>query len=138
LSFPGGKIEFDETAIDAAMRETLEEVGLRLKKKAFIGELSPLYVFGSKNWLRCFVFFDSAPIETHDLRVDPSEVEKAFFVPLSHFQNEINKAETQMDFAGDTRIVPHWKVPQTSTPLWGATALILNELMIRIDLVMHG
>lgn len=133
LSFPGGRIEAGEGAVDAAIRETFEEVGLTLSDHLLMGELSPLYVFGSRNWLRTFVFFDEMADESLELKIDPNEVEKAFFIPLSHLQEVKSRAEVTMDFAGEKRVVPHWKIPQTNTPLWGATALILNELLVRLD-----
>lgn len=131
ISFPGGKLELGERAEEAALRETQEEVGLVLEETHIIGSLEPLYVFGSYNWVQSYVALADWE-KTQSLRIEENEVEQAFFVPISHFTNAANKGEHHMHFAGKDRIVPHWQVPQTNVPLWGATALILNELLWRI------
>lgn len=131
ISFPGGKLELGERAEEAALRETHEEVGLKLSEEQIVGSLEPLYVFGSYNWVQSYVALADWE-KTQSLRIEENEVEQAFFVPISHFTNAANKGEHHMHFAGKDRIVPHWQVPQTNVPLWGATALILNELLWRI------
>lgn len=132
LSFPGGKLEKGETPELAAIRETQEEVGLKLSESQIIGSLEPLYVFGSFNWVQSFVAITDWE-DSQELVIEETEVEQAFFVPISHFLGNQNRGEHQMYFAGKYRIVPHWQVPQTNVPLWGATALILNELLWRIN-----
>jgi 8-oxo-dGTP pyrophosphatase MutT (NUDIX family) len=131
ISFPGGKLEDGESAAFAALRETHEEVGLKLSEEHIVGSLEPLYVFGSYNWVQTFVALSEWK-ESQKLSIEEAEVEQAFFVPISHFTDAVNRGEHQMHFAGKDRIVPHWQVPQTNVPLWGATALILNELLWRI------
>lgn len=128
-SFPGGRIEEGESPLQAAMRETQEEVGLRIKSHQVVGELAPLYVFGSKNWVRPFVAICD---QKEALKPDPSEVDKAVYVPLTHFRNPSFKGEHRMHFAGYERQVPHWRLPDSPVPLWGATAMILHELLVRL------
>lgn len=135
LSFPGGRIEQHENALEAAIRETREEVGLQLDSSNLVGELSPLYVFGSRNWVKTFVFYHELSITEKDLNIDPSEVAQAMLIPLNHFMEKDHRSEVLMHFAGYERVVPHWKIPQTEVPLWGATALILNELIAKINMM---
>jgi 8-oxo-dGTP pyrophosphatase MutT (NUDIX family) len=44
LSFPGGKLEENETHLEAALRETFEEVGIDTHRWKVVGELSALYI----------------------------------------------------------------------------------------------
>jgi len=131
LSFPGGKLENGESPERAALRETYEEVGLQLSESSVVGSLEPLYVFGSFNWVQSFVALADWQ-SSQKLIIEEAEVEQAFFVPLSHFTDSANRGEHQIHFAGKDRVVPHWQVPHTNVPLWGATALILNELIHRL------
>lgn len=128
-SFPGGRVEADETDMEAALRETQEEVGLVLSEADILGELEPLYVFGSKNWVRPFVGYTR---DARPLLADPSEVDCCEFFPLTHFFDTRNRGTHQMWFAGYERTVPHWQLLGSDTPLWGATALMLNELLVRL------
>ncbi|MFP4510799.1 MAG: 8-oxo-dGTP diphosphatase [Spirochaetaceae bacterium] len=54
INAPGGRIEVGETALDAAIRETQEEVGLTPKHPRSFGTLS--FAFSDGYGLRCEVF----------------------------------------------------------------------------------
>lgn len=49
-TLPGGKVEPGEDALECALRETLEEVGIRIQKNDIIGsiEVDALYIDGEK------------------------------------------------------------------------------------------
>jgi 8-oxo-dGTP pyrophosphatase MutT (NUDIX family) len=44
IALPGGRVEKGETAIEAALRETNEEIGIDTSKIEILGSLSELYV----------------------------------------------------------------------------------------------
>ncbi|KAK9476290.1 NUDIX hydrolase domain-like protein [Lipomyces japonicus] len=87
VALPGGRRDPDDDSdIDTAKREALEEVGLDLEKNAvYVGELRQRYV--TLDWgqnilmvLCCHVFVvDSRPLE---LQLQASEVDQAFWYPL--------------------------------------------------------
>ena len=85
ICFPGGRVEAgDKDETDTAIRETMEELGL---KREDIGELHPLdYVitpFGTI--IYPFVGFLH---HTDEVDINKSEVESVFTVPLSFFINQ--------------------------------------------------
>jgi len=86
ICFPGGRIEdADNDAVDTALRETHEEIGLSLEKINVIGKLDIL--FGPRGVLVEPIIAEVKIKNLNELTLDKSEVEKVFFVPLSYFEN---------------------------------------------------
>lgn len=126
ISFPGGRVENNETLSQAALRETHEEVGISINENSIIGKLSELYVPPSDSIINPFIaWIDHIP----EITVNDDEVEEAFWVDFEYIANKNNVIENLWDFDGNKVIVPHWSI-HPKTPLWGATAMILAELII--------
>lgn len=68
INMPGGRIEPGETAVEAAVRETREEVDLVVEKLAHRGDL--YFQFTDGHSIRCFVFetqhWSGEPMETRE------------------------------------------------------------------------
>ncbi len=88
ICFPGGKIEnYDFDAVTTAIRETFEEIGLNSNKIEIIGKFDIL--FGPRGVLVEPVVAEIKIENLSELKLDKSEVEKVFLVPISFFeQNE--------------------------------------------------
>lgn len=85
ICFPGGKIEKDDKSpIDTALRETFEEVGIDKSKIEILGKLDIL--FGSRGILVEPIVAEIKLNNINELKINSSEVEKAFLVPLSFFE----------------------------------------------------
>lgn len=125
ISFPGGVSEQDEEPIITAIREAQEEVGIALNKYNFVGYLSELYVPPSNTIVRPVVFYMDKLVS---IEKNKEEVESYFYYPLEFFAEDKNLKVEQWDFNGIVVDVPLWDV-KSSVPLWGATAMILSELI---------
>jgi len=123
ISFPGGRLEKNETPLDAAIRETYEETGIQ--PNYIVGSLSKLYVAPSKTIITPYVAFSE---KKTDFNINEDEVEEAFFYPIDFFLNEENKLTEKWNLHNQIIDVPLWKIHKT-TALWGATAMILSEFV---------
>ena len=125
ISLPGGRAESGETPVETALREAREEIGITAGEVEIAGNLSDLYVAYSNNRVTPVVGFLDTPPE---LNINHDEVKEAFTVALDSLlddENLIIENWTLRDKA--TYKVPYWDVHQV--PLWGATAMILSELL---------
>lgn len=125
ISFPGGKFDsrFDKTFLDTAIRETQEEVGYITEPNAVIARLSDLYIPLSDIYVYPFVaVLPNLPCLTST----SYEVEQVFQIPLSKFYKK--NAKERLFVAQNYEIkAPCWDID--GVMVWGATAMIINELM---------
>ena len=124
ISFPGGRSEQGETAADTALREANEEVGIDPEQVEIVGRMTNLYVNHSNNQVTPVVgYLDRSP----ELTLDPREVEEAFSVELDSLLHKKNLTVEDWELGSHSFKVPYWDVHRV--PLWGATAMMLNEFL---------
>lgn len=127
ISFPGGKSEpTDPSRLATALRETEEEVGIPQRDVKVLGGLTDLYIPVSNFQVHPFLgYLDAPPV--YQLQLE--EVSDVLEMPLSHFQNHGVRQMTDIRIAPQLtlRNVPFFDVQ--GRVLWGATAMILNELL---------
>lgn len=127
IGFPGGKFEpDDETLLNTALREAEEEVGIVREDVKVLGHLTNLYIPVSNFEVHPFVgFLEYQPV----YRLQEEEVSSVLEVPFSHFRNSAEKRTTNVRIGKHLTLnnVPYFDVQ--GKILWGATAMILSELM---------
>lgn len=133
ISFPGGKVDSGETVEQTALRETYEEVNIIPDKISITGELTGLYVRKSDNYVHPIVGYCRTKPK---LKINPLEVEQAFFVPLKKLTGEQYLEYRQQKISGLPMQVPYWNIHE-KVPLWGATAMMLSELVTLYELFME-
>jgi 8-oxo-dGTP pyrophosphatase MutT (NUDIX family) len=126
ISFPGGRIDkIDKSSEFAALRETNEELGLKLDDIKIIGELSSLYIPPSDFIVQPFI--GTIYEKDFNLQPNPAEVDRIMIIPLKLFlnDNEIKKFEFKTK-DGKVRNSPcfYWQ----GECIWGASAMIISEL----------
>lgn len=123
ISFPGGRVEpSDLSPLEAALRETEEEIGLPRQHISFAGYLAPELVL-SGYWVTPVVAFVQPGFELH---LDRHEVEAAFEVPLLHILDVANHRSRER-VLGDVS-VQVFDIPYGDRHIWGATAGMLIAL----------
>jgi 8-oxo-dGTP pyrophosphatase MutT (NUDIX family) len=123
VSFPGGRMEeHDSDVVQAALRETHEEVGIPPQAVAVVGYLPPMPTVTG---------YAVTPVvglvsDEISLQIDRTEVEYAFEVPLEFLLDRRNERALEREYRG--RRIPTVEFHFGGERIWGATAHILIEL----------
>lgn len=129
VSFPGGLIDAGESVREAALREAFEEVGLDPAAVRMAGTLSPLYITVSNFAIHPVAGIADAPAP---LRPSAAEVARLLPVPLDALADPANLRRGTRWRDGLHCDVPYFEV--RNERVWGATAMVLAELLAMLDL----
>lgn len=128
VAFPGGRLEPGETALDAALREAWEEVGLEPGAVQPLG-LSDPYETVTGFLVTPVVGWVAVP---QPMMASPAEVAEIFEPPLTFLLDRANHRRDHWD-APDGRRRHYWAMPWEGRYIWGATAGMLRALAQRLD-----
>jgi len=129
ISFPGGRIRADETAVDAALRETHEETGLRATDVEVFGALDE-FLTGTGFLIKPVVGYVAAG--SFVATPDPTEVASVFEVPLGFIVDPANVLATHRERLGAR--FRTYELHHSGHRIWGATAAILVNFR---DVISH-
>jgi 8-oxo-dGTP pyrophosphatase MutT (NUDIX family) len=127
ISFPGGKVEAgDGSALDCALREANEEIGLPAIDAEPLGYLDS-YRTGSG--------FQIVPVVAlvrpgFPLSLDTREVTEVFEVPLRFLMDPANHCKDSREWRGRVRF--YYAMPYGERYIWGATAGMLRNMQQRL------
>jgi 8-oxo-dGTP pyrophosphatase MutT (NUDIX family) len=126
ISFPGGKKDpEDADLIATAKRECLEEIGVDVSGADYLGKLSNVYIPVSGFLVEPHVFYyPEVPTFVHQER----EVAAVFTISLDELlaENVLGEMKVETENKLVKLKVPCFNIRDKQ--IWGATALILNEL----------
>jgi 8-oxo-dGTP pyrophosphatase MutT (NUDIX family) len=127
IAFPGGKIDAtDKSPLETALREAEEEIGLG---REFVEPIGYLDLYGTSFGFR--ILPTVARVRPgFRLRINKSEVDDAFEVPLLFLMDPANHQLHSREFRGMER--SYYAMPFAERYIWGATAGILRLLYERI------
>lgn len=127
IAFPGGRWEItDKSMYHTALREAREEIGIQPEKVSFMGKLTNLYIPPSNYIVSPF----AAIYHSADTFVaDPKEVAGIIEIPFSFFLQSNSRKEATLKLSGGQEITtPCFNY--NNDIIWGATAMMLNELIV--------
>lgn len=128
ISFPGGKKEFgDDDVIQTALREAYEETGVDPKNISVIGTLTPLFIPVSNMIVTPVAgWMDEEPL--YSIKAD--EVVFLFEADLKKLLDPSIVKLKPFKIRGETFDIKYFDY--LGNTIWGATAMILHELLIII------
>jgi 8-oxo-dGTP pyrophosphatase MutT (NUDIX family) len=135
ISFPGGKKDKEDPDLkQTAIRECFEEVGVAIHESHLIGKLSSVYIPVSGFLVEPYIFFYP---EQPSFQTQIREVASVFTIALNDLLDESIIGEMKINT--ENQLVK-MKVPCfniENKQIWGATALILNELREVLKIVNY-
>ena len=129
VSFPGGQYEDrDDSMQHTAIRETCEEIGVKQEKINTLGNLTELYIPPSNFLVLPVIGFVK---NTPEFEPDIQEVKKVITVPMDVLTDDKTVEDQVIEASYRERVnVPCYMVD--GHIIWGATAMIISELVALI------
>ena len=133
IGFPGGKPEAEDLDLQhTALRETMEEIGVQPEAIQIITSLSEVYIPPSNYNVFPFIGITN---ETPDFKLQISEVESVIEVSLKSLMNPKHQIITTVKTSyGLSVSVPAFNF--NGHIVWGATAMILTEIIYLLNLIL--
>ena len=127
VSFPGGAMEgVDNTAVETAMRETREEIGIDESNIEPIGFLDRFDTISDYRVLPVVGLLKPGL----EWVPDRTEVDEVFTVPFSLITDPLRFRRSEREYQGETHTI--WSLNWGGHVIWGVTAAIIRNLVDRL------
>lgn len=128
ISFPGGMREkADKDAIENALRETEEEIGLSPERVTVIGLFDDFVTISGFVVTPVVGFVEADAL----LRADPAEVDEIIVAPVAAFTDPTRHEIVTETQAATSRRYHSYRIG--GHLVWGATAGIIHRLLTQVD-----
>ena len=125
ISFPGGRLDAGESVLQAALRETHEEIGLNPEDVEVVGELNSMATVVSNSHIVPIVGRYRTQPKLHAVN---SEVDRVFSVPLIELTRQDTYSQEHWVFSDREFQINFFYLDDET--IWGATARILFQVMM--------
>ena len=130
-ALPGGHFDIGEDAVDAAVRETAEELGVQMQRVDVVGMLDDFVTLNGQA-VTPVVLWSDRPLT---LKPDPAEVHDAWLLPLSELDHpDSPKFEANPDGAPILKMFARgtWMNPPTAAMLYQFREVALHGRATRV------
>ncbi len=133
ISFPGGSLDNGEQPLAAALREANEELAVLSEFVEPLGSLTPIYIPPSDFTVHPIIAWHNGQPEFHP---QESEVAEVIEIPIAHLLAPESLEWGDIAVDQRTRNVPYYRFGKHQ--IWGATAIMLSELLERLQQVTEA
>jgi len=127
IAFPGGRYEEEDRHVQTtALREIHEEIGIPEEKIEVLGRLSDIYVPPSNFLISVFVgYLAEKPV----YKLQEREVDEVIEIPFAEFfnPNVVKQKDFYVNSIKAVSNAPYFDV--TNAEIWGASAMVISELL---------
>jgi 8-oxo-dGTP pyrophosphatase MutT (NUDIX family) len=129
ISFPGGKFEpnADLNLAATALRESWEEVGLRVEDVRLLGQMQPMPTL-TRFMIYPFVGVIPYP---YPFQSNPGEIDTLIEVPLAHLLNPQYRRTGYRSFAGKEYQIYYFDYLEFT--IWGITGHLLHDFLLLLN-----
>ena len=126
ISFPGGKMEqFDQSTLQTALRETHEEIGVKPEEVEVIGKLTDVYIPVSRFLVHPYIGYHQ---DVPSFKPSEYEVKEVISFDVDQLLDEQNLSHKNIKTSEGLIIKDIPCFILNGRVVWGATALMLNEI----------
>lgn len=124
ISLPGGKYELTDPSLEyTALRETEEEIGVKIGDMQIIARLTDIYIPNSNFIVSPFI---ATLTKKASFKINPFEVEDLLEIPINELFDDKNLLTFTKQINNHHIEAPYYAFSKHK--IWGATAMILSEL----------
>jgi 8-oxo-dGTP pyrophosphatase MutT (NUDIX family) len=128
VSFPGGAVESaDVSAVETALRETREEIGIPESSIQAIGFLDRFDTISDYRVLPVVGLVEPGL----EWVLDRKEVDEVFTVPFSFISDPSRFRRSEREYRGEHHTI--WSLTWGDHVIWGVTAAIIRNLVDRLS-----
>lgn len=135
MALPGGRAEIGEGVVETAMRETYEEIGLKLQSSRYIME--PVEARARQSMASFLIYpclfvtdFNWCDL-SNSLKLCPFEVESVHFFSLTDLLDPHHQSEVHWNRGGRDLVLPSIQIGRHT--IWGLTYWILEQFFKKIE-----
>jgi len=136
MAFPGGMLEENESVIDAALRETHEEVGILSDQVEVIGTLPLITTMASQVWVRPVIGLLKGSLEDVEPKVMTTENDAVFWVQWSDLSRPGVYRMEKFSWNDRSITSPVFALGALGqAKVWGLTGMLIKNFLDRFESV---
>lgn len=132
VSFCGGHVDRGETAVEAAVRETFEEIGFPADKVEILGQAQTVPAITATLVTPVLGFLPGDVGDFEHFRVNSSEVDRIFTRTLEELLDPARNGFETLSRNGESGSFPVFGMQDKELRIWGLTAMILRATLDRV------